>query len=161
MMFCEELVLVLFKDVPLPQDLDVFFRARALFWTCCRFLVWPLLVTFLTELSSSLLCLYGSCELLTRSLKSLFERSLLIFILLYYRVDKAIEVTEALLELALLEEVDPSLILSLLTFISIPDGSLAICKGFKLRAEVEKCIFTNSLMGTTIQDDDVTERSDD
>ena len=38
-------------------------------------------------------------------------------------------------------------------------GINAIWVGFVLEAEVEVCIFTNSLMGTTIQDSGMKERS--
>ena len=44
--------------------------------------------------------------------------------------------------------------------IAILASILAIWKGFELRAEVDICIFTNSLMGATIQDGGMRERSD-
>ena len=40
--------------------------------------------------------------------------------------------------------------MSQLISIFIPDGKLAICKGLELRAEMEKYIFTNSLIDATI-----------
>jgi len=40
-------------------------------------------------------------------------------------------------------------------------GILTICKDIELKAEVERCLFTNSLIGATIQDGGTRERSDD
>jgi len=37
---------------------------------------------------------------------------------------------------------------------------MSICKDIKLKAEAEKCLFTNSFMSTTIQDGSMRERSD-
>jgi len=86
---------------------------------------------------------------------------LLIFILSWYGVVDIFEITEESLEFILLEKVDLFLIMSQLMFMSILDGKLAICKDLELRAEVEKYIFANSLVGTTIQDDSKREKSDD
>ena len=69
------------------------------------------------------------------------------------------EITEIFLKFVLLEKVDLSLMMLQSTSMSISDGRLAICKGWELRPEVEKYIFTNSLMGTTIQDDGKREKS--
>ena len=68
---------------------------------------------------------------------SLLDRSFLISILSKYGIDEAFERTEELLELALLGE--------LLLFLkeSMPLISITI------PAEVGKCIFSNSLIGTT------------
>ena len=68
---------------------------------------------------------------------SLLDRSFLISILSKYGIDEAFERTEKLLELALLGELLLFLKESMpLMFITIP-------------AEVGKCIFSNSLIGTT------------
>ena len=52
----------------------------------------------------------------------------------------------------LLEKLDLSLIMLMLTSISILDGILAIIGGYKIVAKVKRCIFANSFMSTTMQD---------
>jgi len=47
----------------------------------------------------------------------------------------------------------------MLTSISILDGILAIIGGYKIVAEVKRCIFANSFMSTTMQDGGKRERS--
>ena len=84
---------------------------------------------------------------------------MLISIFLWYGIEEVFEITKALLELALLGEVDLSLIKLLLMSIATLAGILAICKGFELRTEVEICIFTNSLIDATMQDGGTRERS--
>jgi len=44
---------------------------------------------------------------------------------------------------------------------SILDGVLAIVGGCEVVAEMKRCIFSNSLMGATIQDGGKRERSDE
>ena len=83
----------------------------------------------------------------------------MISILLWYEIDEAFKITKEFLGLTLLEEVDLPLIMLQSMSMSISDSKLAISKGFKLRAEVEKCIFAGSLMVATIQDGGTRERS--
>jgi len=59
----------------------------------------------------------------------------------------------------LLEKLDLSLIMLMLTSISILDGILAIIGGYKIVAKVKRCIFANSFMSTTMQDSGKRERS--
>ena len=73
-------------------------------------------------------------------------------------MDEALETTEALLELVLLEKVDLSLVMLLMS-ISIADGKWAIFESLELMVEVKSCLFANSLMGTTMQDSGIRERS--
>ena len=73
-------------------------------------------------------------------------------------MDEASETTEALLKLVLLEEVDLSLVMLLMS-ISIADGKWAIFESLELMVEVKSCLFANSLMGTTMQDSGIRERS--
>jgi len=80
---------------------------------------------------------------------------------LWYKIDDTFKITKEFLKLALLEKVDLPLVILQLMSRFILDGKLAISKGFKLRAEVEKCIFTSFLIGTTIQDGNIRERSND
>ena len=88
--------------------------------------------------------------MLIGSLVFLSGRLLLISILSWYKINKAFKITEEFLELILLEEVDLLLIMLQLMSMFILDSKLAICKGFELRAEVEKYIFASSLIGITI-----------
>ena len=82
-------------------------------------------------------------------------------ILSWYAIDDALESINDSLELILLEEADLSLMMSISMFISIVDGKQAICKDCMVVVEVENNVFTNSLMGTTIQDGGKKERSND
>ena len=75
-------------------------------------------------------------------------------------MDEVLEETNEFLELALLEEVDIPLMMSQSTSMSILEGNWAIEKCVVPDAEFEKCIFTTSLMGTTIQDGGKRERSE-
>ena len=59
-------------------------------------------------------------------------------------MDEVFERTDEALELALLEEVDLSLMMSQLTSMSMLEGKCAIEKGVKIDAELEKCIFPTS-----------------
>ena len=87
------LVLVLFGNVPLSYVVGIFFRGKALFWTCCWFLVRSLSVIFQTELLALSLFLYNSWKLSIGFLISLFKRSLLVSILSWYRIEEAFKVT--------------------------------------------------------------------
>jgi len=88
----------------------------------------------------------------------LLGRLLLHSIFKWYMQDDMLETMEALLEVILLKEVDLLLMVSL-TSMSILDGNLAIFWDFRVDTGIGKCLFTSSLIGTTIQDGDTRERS--
>ena len=73
-------------------------------------------------------------------------------------MDEVLETIEIFLEFILLEKVDLPLVMSSIS-ISIADGKWAIFESLELMVEVKSCLFTNSLIGTTMQDGGIGERS--
>ena len=74
-------------------------------------------------------------------------------------MDEVLETIEILLEFILLEEVDLPLVMLSMSM-SVADGKWAIFESLELMVEVESCLFTNSLIGATMQDGSIGERSD-
>ena len=77
-----------------------------------------------------------------------------------YGINGATEWVKDSLELTLLEKADLPLIMLVLTFMFIVNDNWAIGKGCKVVKVVENNVFTNSLIGITIQDSGKREISD-
>ena len=74
----------------------------------------------------------------------------IVSILSWYRADDAIEWVKDSLGLILLEKADLPLIMSILIFMSILEGKLAIVGDCEVVDIVEKNVFANSFIGATI-----------